>query len=117
MPSTLIVGGTVSVDTFFMMSGCLLSYLFFSHMKTGAKFNIFLFYLRRYVRVTGPLAMVVLVYVTVLEYMGAGPVWTKAMHGLKDQCVEYWWSALLHVQNYVNPTDIVSILAFKRFCT
>lgn len=108
LSSTIVIGGTVSVDTFFLMSGSLLAYLYFSALNNGAKFNLFLFYMRRWIRITGPLAVVILFYVTLLERIGAGPIWNKAVHGMKDACVDHWWSALLHIQNYVNPADIVS---------
>lgn len=114
IPSALILGGTVSVDTFFMMSGLLLAYLYFSAMNKGVKFNLILFYLRRYVRVSAPLVIVVLFYSHLLEFLGAGPVWTRTMHGLRDPCQEYWWSTMLHIQNYINPTKFVSI-KFKNF--
>ena len=39
-----------AVDTFFTLSGLLITYLFLKEMAEGKKFNIFTFYLHRYIR-------------------------------------------------------------------
>ena len=46
-----IVNATVSVDTFFLMSGLLVSYLLLRELDgSEGKFNAALFYLHRYLR-------------------------------------------------------------------
>ncbi|GLV32862.1 uncharacterized protein CBL_00431 [Carabus blaptoides fortunei] len=70
IPSTIIVGGTVSVDSFFMVSGLLVSYLFFKTMSEDGTVNVILFYLYRYLRVTPVLGAVVLIYATLTELIG-----------------------------------------------
>ncbi len=46
-----IINATVSVDTFFLMSGLLVSYLLLRELdRSGGKFNVALFYLHRYLR-------------------------------------------------------------------
>ena len=46
-----IVNTTVSVDTFFLMSGLLVSYLLLRELdRCKGKFNVALFYLHRYMR-------------------------------------------------------------------
>ena len=41
----------VSVDSFFLIGGCLLGYLTFKDMdRTEGRFNIVLFYVHRYIR-------------------------------------------------------------------
>ena len=46
-----IANGLVSVDSFFLLSGCLVAYLTFKDMeKSKGRFNIFFFYLHRYLR-------------------------------------------------------------------
>ncbi len=47
----VVFNGNVAVDSFFVLSACLLTYLTFNEMdKTGGRFNIPLFYLHRYIR-------------------------------------------------------------------
>ena len=49
--SNIIFNALVSVDSFFLISGCLVSYLILKEMeKTKGRFNIILWYLHRYLR-------------------------------------------------------------------
>ncbi|VEN36436.1 unnamed protein product [Callosobruchus maculatus] len=73
--STMVMGGTVSVDTFFIISSILLSYNFFQHVEKRNKINIFHMYLYRYVRITPPLIIVAAGYATVAKHLGSGPKW------------------------------------------
>lgn len=51
MWSSMYVGGaTISVDTFFLMGGLLLSYSFLKTINKGTEFNIGMFYIHRYFR-------------------------------------------------------------------
>lgn len=65
-------------------------------------------YIHRYLRLTPLFAMTFLVTMTLLRFMGDGPFWPIFIGLLSSSCGKYWWSALLYVQNYVNPTEIVS---------
>lgn len=44
---------------------------------------------------------------TLLRFLGNGPFWPSTIEFLSKQCERHWWSTLLYVQNYVNPTDLV----------
>jgi hypothetical protein len=61
----------------------------------------------RYFRLTTVTAAAILFIVTLLKYMGNGPVWMTTVATSIELCEKNWWSALLHVQNYVNPNDMV----------
>lgn len=67
---------TVSVDTFFLMSGLLVSFLLLRKLdRNKGKFNVGLFYLHRYLRLT-PVYVVILGFVaTLMVYVGIGPNW------------------------------------------
>lgn len=45
-----MINAGVSVDTFFVLSGLLLAYVFCLSQTKGVKFNVFFFYLHRYLR-------------------------------------------------------------------
>lgn len=107
--STTIIGGTVCVDTFFMITGLLVTYTFFDQMSKGIKFNLPLFYLHRYLRVTPALMVVALVHGTLIQHLGSGPLWKKTSASVEKPCQYFWWAAMLHIQNYVNAPYIVSI--------
>lgn len=86
------------------MRSKLISSITFSNKQV----NIFLLYFHRFLRLTPLLAMGILLVTTLLNHVGDGPLWPKYT-ATQDNCVEYWWSALLYVQNYVNPTQMVSL--------
>ncbi|XP_068912453.1 nose resistant to fluoxetine protein 6-like [Tenebrio molitor] len=104
--STFLVSATLSVDTFFTIGSALMSYGFMKAKCKHVPFKIFLYYLHRYLRLTAPFAIVVLVSATLLKYMGSGPLWPIVDQDVQQPCAKYWWSALLYVQNYVNLTDM-----------
>lgn len=66
-------------------------------------------YANRYIRITTALAPIILFTVTFLRLSGSGPEWTARTNQIIGFCDKYWWSALLHVQNYVNPFEVVGI--------
>ncbi|PSN45475.1 hypothetical protein C0J52_08663 [Blattella germanica] len=102
--STLVVNSQLGVDTFLVMSGFLVSYVFLKQKakSKGKSFNIPLFYLHRYIRLTPVLAVMVLLQVSLIDHMGSGPLWDTSNQFLTQLCKENWWSALLYVQNYVS---------------
>lgn len=108
--STIITGGTVSVDTFFMISGLLVTYHLCSHLEKGQKFKLWHFYLRRYIRLTPSLAVVVMILAVLSHRFGSGPLWKRTSAAVAKPCQYFWWSALLHIQNYVNAKHIVSCI-------
>lgn len=75
---------------------------------SSGKMNIFWLYLHRYIRLTPPFAAAILLCSTLLRHMDTGPMWNVFMNAADKPCQEYWWSALLYVQNYVNPNEMVS---------
>ncbi|XP_031639007.1 nose resistant to fluoxetine protein 6-like [Contarinia nasturtii] len=102
----IILSAPISVDTFFFMSGLLVSINLLKHFeKTKGRINIPLLYFHRYLRLTPLLGVTFLISMSLLKFLGNGPVWPLLM--TKDtSCEKYWWSALLYVQNYVNPTEM-----------
>ncbi|KAJ3644146.1 hypothetical protein Zmor_026818 [Zophobas morio] len=101
--SQYITGATVSVDTFFVVGGFLTIYTFQATMDKGVTFNVPLYYFHRYLRLTPAVAAMVLAHAALFNYFGSGPVWQRTDTFLTKACKEYWWSALLYVQNYANP--------------
>ncbi|XP_055600177.1 nose resistant to fluoxetine protein 6-like [Uranotaenia lowii] len=104
--STLWMTGYLAVDTFLALSGMLVAMSMLRELDKKQKFNPLMLYLHRYIRITAPLAALVLITVSFTTYMGEGILWKPVMDRLQDTCLKYWWSTLLHVQNYVNPDDM-----------
>jgi len=85
----VVLNGYPSVDSFFTIGGCLLSYLSFKHLeKTSGKLNIFMVFIHRYIRlpfeeeciskvlsfrITGVYAIVIGCFATLYRYLAIGP--------------------------------------------
>lgn len=78
-------------------------------MKRNGRVNIFRMYLHRYLRITPALAMLILVQ-KFIRFFNDGPFYNGFTKNFQVKCDKYWWSALLHVQNYVNPLQTVSFI-------
>ncbi|XP_001849838.2 nose resistant to fluoxetine protein 6 [Culex quinquefasciatus] len=98
--------GSLAVDAFLAMGGMLVSITMLRELDKAGKINPLMLYLRRYIRLTAPYAALILFVVSFPMYMGDGPLWKSTMTSLQRGCLENWWSALLHIQNYVNPRNM-----------
>lgn len=66
-------------------------------------------YLHRYMRVMPVLAFLILIVVSIFKMFGDGPFYEFTTRGAQiDACKNYYWAALLHIQNYYNPLEAVS---------
>jgi hypothetical protein len=65
--------------------------------------------LHRYLRVMPVLAILILIVLSIFKFMGSGPYFKFTQYASQiSQCQEYWWTALVHIQNYYNPLEAVS---------
>ncbi|XP_066252841.1 LOW QUALITY PROTEIN: nose resistant to fluoxetine protein 6-like [Euwallacea similis] len=100
--SMIFVSAVHSVDTFLMVTGLLVVYTYMKYRETGKRFNIFSFYFHRYIRLTPPFFAVILVSMSLLQYLGSGPHWSFIVNYFQGFCEKSWWSSLLYLQNYIN---------------
>ncbi|XP_049886584.1 nose resistant to fluoxetine protein 6-like [Pectinophora gossypiella] len=102
-PIVLVYSASVSVDTFFFLSGLLLVYTTIGKVpKKIFLTSLHLFYLNRFLRLFPLLAMGVLLSASLVNHMADGPFWLNVAQNAQN-CREYWWSTVFHIQNYVNP--------------
>ncbi|XP_044753277.1 nose resistant to fluoxetine protein 6-like [Coccinella septempunctata] len=101
--SMIILGATVSVDSFFTIGGILSVYTLLRSQDPGLKSNIRnipLLYLHRYLRLTPAFAIIIYIsWSGLVPYFADGPMW----HIVKTNgvpCERSWWAALLYIQNY-----------------
>jgi peptidoglycan/LPS O-acetylase OafA/YrhL len=87
------------VDTFFCMSGILVTYV---HIKLSS------FYLFRLLRLVPALVASILISVSVVKYVTEGPVWHSVLKKYLTNCKETWWTTLLFVNNFIKYDDVVS---------
>ncbi|CAH1788359.1 unnamed protein product [Owenia fusiformis] len=107
-----IVNAVFSVDTFFVMSGILVTYLFLKQLdKLRGKLSagmMGLFYFHRFWRLTPLYMMCVMIFATVFPYMGSGPFWNRQFDSPVSEsirphnCRDNWWTNLLYINNIVN---------------
>lgn len=71
----------------------------------NGKLNIASLYLHRILRLIPLLSGTILFLVSIFRFMGDGPVWFNVMSSYRTNCENYWWSTLLHIQNYYNTNQ------------
>ena len=102
----LVDNFTFSVDSFFLLSGLLLSYLSIREMERHqGKFSFISFYVHRLLRLSPAYYLAVFIYFKLLPYVGSGPLWfyTDVSH-----CEKYWWANILYINNFY-PTSYFDI--------
>ncbi|RUS88829.1 hypothetical protein EGW08_003374, partial [Elysia chlorotica] len=98
-----ILNATVSVDTFFTLSGLLMVYLVMKELRKKPPTGSFFlnFYFHRFWRLTPPYMLVLMVYVSLFHYTGDGPIWPQKSIE-PDECEGNWWANLLYINNLHN---------------
>ena len=95
---------TFSVDTFFVLSGLLLSYLSIKEMERHqGKFPFLSFYVHRLLRLSPAYYLSVFLYFKVLPHVGSGPLWYFVD---VRNCEKYWWTNILYINNFY-PVNIL----------
>ncbi|XP_060085261.1 nose resistant to fluoxetine protein 6-like [Ylistrum balloti] len=100
-----IINATVSVDTFFFMSGLLVTYLYLKNRQESTdSFNWVLFYFHRYWRLTPVYAFCIMIWGSLFFHTLRGPmaVWrsTPQTQALINECSKSWWANILYINNY-----------------
>lgn len=108
----LIQSGGVAVDSFLLLSGLIVTWSILKELDKNKKLNLHMMYLHRYLRLTPPLAILILLSVSLFQHVGKGPFANENWLGVDNNqfCIDYWWSAFLYVQNYVNSLEVVGIM-------
>lgn len=100
--SVMLSSYSIAVDTFLLMAALLLT---ISTLKAIEKktLNIPRMILHRYIRYTPVLGVAILCTITLPKFIVHGPL---EVEEFRENCVNYWWSAILHIHNYVNPDKL-----------
>ncbi|XP_055947830.1 nose resistant to fluoxetine protein 6-like [Argiope bruennichi] len=95
----IILNGFFCVDSFFVLSGFLVGYLFLQQaQKTDGEIPWLYFYVHRYVRLTPVYMIVVAFYTTISPFLGSGPLWPD--YDVVQNCKDNWWWNLLYINNF-----------------
>ncbi|KAJ8927011.1 hypothetical protein NQ314_020574 [Rhamnusium bicolor] len=112
-----IANGQYAVQSFFLISGWLLSFHFFQMLEgrkhISPKYLIIAF-INRYIRLTPILAIVIAFEGTWLVHLGRGPQWDAVVAQEYRNCRKNWWTNLLYINNYVDKKNMASIIPIHR---
>lgn len=102
-----LANGTLTVDTFFFMSGLLVVYVTLKHKPSEWAGNRWVqFYVHRYWRMT-PLMMAVIAFCALLlPYCGDGPRWKESVATYELTCQANWWVNAMYLQNFIHRPDM-----------
>ncbi|UMM37760.1 hypothetical protein L5515_009426 [Caenorhabditis briggsae] len=107
----LILNAFFSVDTFFLLSGIVVAYLFFKNPLKKAQITSpitwILFYVHRYLRLTPPLMIFIGFYIAYSEYI-QGPTAAAGLNSITyavNGCKKTWWRNLLYINNFGDSTQ------------
>ena len=92
-----------SVDTFFLIGSVLLSYHTLKELDktSGGSAKMWgMFYVHRYLRLTGVYAVIILWHTTLVKYIATGPQGYILDMYLSESCKSDWWANLLYINNF-----------------
>ena len=95
---SLITGATLSVDTFFTLSGFFSVLGVWEHMRERRLREIFKCYLHRYIRLFPMYAVVLLLAVYIFPMLAKGPA-NYFLTGIAEQCKATYMDNLLYINN------------------
>ncbi|XP_059145283.1 nose resistant to fluoxetine protein 6-like, partial [Physella acuta] len=102
-----ITNGVFAVDTFFLISGCLVAYLFLKTARRagGLKWkHMVLYYVHRYLRITPLFALAMLFYTGITPYLESGP-FAREAHDRDVVCRDTWWANILYITNLLDDPN------------
>ncbi|KAF5281981.1 hypothetical protein FQA39_LY00505 [Lamprigera yunnana] len=98
--SMFILGAYASVDTYLLISGCLIVYITSLAKERGTPISLLVFYVHRVLRLSPAYAAVMLISAGPIVYFGSGPFWNNVNQAFEKRCIGGWWQNLLYIQNY-----------------
>ncbi|GBM99423.1 Nose resistant to fluoxetine protein 6 [Araneus ventricosus] len=100
----VILNGFYSVDSFFLLSGFLVAYIFFQQVhKNDGKMPWIYFYIHRYIRLTPVYMVVVAFWTTIYPILTSGPL--SLDDNIDHNCEVSWWWNLLYINNFQSSLD------------
>ncbi|CAD5115612.1 DgyrCDS4568 [Dimorphilus gyrociliatus] len=94
-----ISAATVSVDTFFVLSGFLTTLLFLINIQKLRPKVFILYYLHRVIRLTPVFAIVLMIEICFVKFIPYGPYSVERDDFVKT-CESSWWKHLLFIHNF-----------------
>lgn len=107
-----LLNATFSVDTFFLISGLLTTYVTWTITRGQYwRFNKFAFLISRYLRLMPQVLIVILIFI-VYPLFGDGPYWRGAVQKESDHCKKNWWVSALFLQSFYRQDQICNLVTW-----
>ncbi|RWS27315.1 nose resistant to fluoxetine protein 6-like protein [Leptotrombidium deliense] len=101
-----IANFTLSVNTFFFISGLLLVYSNWKKLTLSeGKINLVQFYFHRLWRIWPPYLTIIGI-VFILPLLGSGPLWPQSVENTAQVCRNNFWENILFVNNFQKPNKL-----------
>ena len=100
-----LLNATLSVDTFFFISGLLTVYVSWTKVSKLSSIPVVKFTLLRYMRLT-PAYAASIGLAFVFPLMSSGPLWRETVDPITSTCYESWWTNLLYINNFVKTDKL-----------
>lgn len=109
--SLIIWNRDLSVDTFFTVGALATTMSALTTLDETKKMNIPKMIIQRYIKTTPVVAALVLYSASLSRFTVSGPLqindkFPLTINTLNKRCQKFWWPALLHIQNFVNPLEM-----------
>ncbi|KAK9878650.1 hypothetical protein WA026_023100 [Henosepilachna vigintioctopunctata] len=114
-PMTILIGsGPYGVEGFFLISSWMLTYNVFKHFdkQSGKKLDmktVFNIFIQRYIRLTPPMAVIIILHSTLIYHASTGPWWDIHVGRDRVSCRQNGWTNLLYMNNLINPSRMCMI--------
>lgn len=103
----VVFASQYGVDALLFANATIITFIFMSKMEKSGHFKIWKHYIFRMMRVSPFIGILIFFMMTLTPYQSSGPYYKFLTEAQIPNCEQYWWSAMLHVQNYVNPDALV----------
>ncbi|CAH1365359.1 unnamed protein product, partial [Tenebrio molitor] len=103
--NSLLTNGGYAVQTFFLISGWLLTYNIFATFERGKELklqHLLAIFATRYLRLTPTMLIVLAFHSTWLVHLTRGPFWDQTVGEEYRRCRRNWWTNMLYVNNFIN---------------
>lgn len=108
------INGPTIIQTFFGITGYLLSVQFMKLRKTH-QFSIHYLWkpiIYRYIRLSPIYFVVIFLHATWLNRASNGPLWLHSVDTERTFCRNNWWANVLYVNNYFTTSEPVEYFCF-----
>ncbi|XP_067687081.1 nose resistant to fluoxetine protein 6-like [Haliotis asinina] len=107
----VILNAPLAVDTFFLLSGCLLTLLFLRECEKSTRGKptarqMVMYYIHRWWRLTPLYMIIIMIYSGLLDHLIDGPLAEAKSNFDKDYCRDNWWANMLYINNLYKTDEM-----------